>query len=251
MRGWDHGNSINPVFTGSQGACGADGGGAPARVFIAMGSDRVDSAEDRPGSARWGPCGEITRVWHENFSVYGVRKAWRQLNRESIEVARRTVARLMRNVGLKGAIRRAKFNTTIPDESTARPLDLVERQFTAQRPNPLWVAGFTPTWRLGRASCPSPSRSTCSRARSSAGGYRLRSKRISYSMRWSRPCTPAPIPTGSCTTATGGRKVDSNGRCNISILEVLYGTTTWLGYRTDGTGTDALARPAGRQSAGS
>lgn len=88
-------------------------------------------------------CGEILRVWHENFCVYGARKAWRQLNREQIPVARCTVERLMRKIGLKGAIRGAQFKTTIPDEKAARPLDLVERKFTAERPNQLWVADFS------------------------------------------------------------------------------------------------------------
>jgi len=93
--------------------------------------------------------GEILRVWHENFCVYGVRKAWRQLNREQIPVARCTVQRLMRTMGLKGAIRGAKFKTTIPDEKAARPVDLVDRKFVAGRPNQLWVSDFTyvATWK--------------------------------------------------------------------------------------------------------
>jgi transposase InsO family protein len=92
---------------------------------------------------------DIQRVWHENFSVYGARKAWRQLNREQIPVARCTVERLMRAMGLRGAIRGRGFKTTIPDEKAARPADLVERQFTAERPNQLWVADFTfvATWK--------------------------------------------------------------------------------------------------------
>jgi putative transposase len=93
--------------------------------------------------------GQILRVWQENFCVYGVRKTWRQLNREQIPVARCTVQRLMRRLGLKGAIRGAKFKTTIPDENAARPLDLVERNFVAERPNQLWVSDFTyvATWK--------------------------------------------------------------------------------------------------------
>ncbi len=93
---------------------------------------------------------EIQRVWDENFQVYGVRKVWKQLNREGIPVARCTVARLMRDLGLEGAVRgRRKFTTTVADEAGARPLDLVDRDFTATRPNQLWVSDLTyvATWR--------------------------------------------------------------------------------------------------------
>jgi transposase InsO family protein len=91
----------------------------------------------------------IGRVWKENFSVYGVRKVWRQMNRERIGVARCTVRRLMREMGLRGAIRGRKFKTTIGDDSAVRPPDLVDRDFTATRPNQLWVADLTyvATWR--------------------------------------------------------------------------------------------------------
>jgi putative transposase len=93
-------------------------------------------------------CDEIRRVWRENFCVYGARKTWRQLNREQIPVARCTIERLMGKIGLCGAIRGKTFKTTIPDEKAQRPADLVERQFTAERPNQLWVADFTyvATW---------------------------------------------------------------------------------------------------------
>jgi transposase InsO family protein len=91
---------------------------------------------------------EIHRVWAENRRVYGVRKVWKQLGREAIEVARCTVERLMREMGLRGAVRGKRFRTTIPDESAEAPLDLVQRNFTASRPNQLWVADFTyvATW---------------------------------------------------------------------------------------------------------
>ena len=90
----------------------------------------------------------IRRVWEENFKVYGARKVWRQLNREGIPVARCTVERLMREMGLEGAVRGRKFRTTIADESAVRPTDLVNRSFTANRPNELWVADLTyvATW---------------------------------------------------------------------------------------------------------
>jgi putative transposase len=83
---------------------------------------------------------EIQRVWDENFRVYGVRKVWRQMNREDIEVSRCTVERLMRDLGLRGVIRGRRAKTTIPDEALNRPMDLVNREFQASRPNALWVA---------------------------------------------------------------------------------------------------------------
>src|SRR6195952_4242167 len=91
---------------------------------------------------------EIRRVYEANFRVYGVRKVWRQLAREGIVVARCTVARLTRAMGLAGAVRGRKVRTTVPDPAAACPLDRVNRQFTAERPNRLWVADFTyvATW---------------------------------------------------------------------------------------------------------
>ncbi len=91
---------------------------------------------------------EIRRVHEENFRVYGVRKVWRQLLREGIAVARCTVARLMRTMGLQGVIRGKPVRTTISDKSVACPLDHVNRQFQASRPNALWVSDFTyvATW---------------------------------------------------------------------------------------------------------
>jgi putative transposase len=91
---------------------------------------------------------EIRRVWTENRCVYGPRKVWRQLLREGNDVARCTVERLMREMGLQGAVRGRKFKTTVPDEAAYRPPDLVEREFAAKRPNELWVADLTyvATW---------------------------------------------------------------------------------------------------------
>jgi len=92
---------------------------------------------------------DIRRVWEANFRVYGADKVWRQLHRESIEVARCTVERLMRTMGLQGAVRGRKFKTTVADNGATRPADLVKRNFTASRPNELWVADLTyvATWR--------------------------------------------------------------------------------------------------------
>jgi putative transposase len=92
---------------------------------------------------------EIERVWKENRSVYGARKTWLQLNREGFAVARCSVERLMRQMGLHGVIRGGRSKkTTIVDEEAQRPADLVKRDFTADRPNQLWVADITyvATW---------------------------------------------------------------------------------------------------------
>jgi len=92
---------------------------------------------------------EIRRVWAANFQVYGARKVWRQLNREGIQVARCTVERLMRAMGIEGVVRGRKVKTTVADASGVRPADLVSRDFKANRPNALWVADLTyvATWR--------------------------------------------------------------------------------------------------------
>jgi putative transposase len=92
---------------------------------------------------------EIARVFKENFEVYGVRKIWRQLQREGVNVARCTVERLMRSMGLQGVIRGKSVRTTISDKAVPCPLDHVNRQFNAPQPNMLWVSDFTyvATWR--------------------------------------------------------------------------------------------------------
>jgi putative transposase len=91
---------------------------------------------------------QIRRVFEENFRVYGVRKVWRQLAREGIAVARCTVARLMRAMGLQGAVRGKPLRTTISDKAAPCPFDRVNRQFRAPQPNVLWVSDFTyvATW---------------------------------------------------------------------------------------------------------
>jgi len=92
----------------------------------------------------------IRRIWTEHFQVYGPRKVWRQMGRENLRVARCRVRRLMREMGLAGAVRGSAWVTTTqahPDVD--RPRDLVDRNFTARRPNQLWVSDFTyvATWR--------------------------------------------------------------------------------------------------------
>ncbi len=91
---------------------------------------------------------EIRRVFNENFQVYGVRKVWRQLQREGYDIARCTVARLMRGIGLQGVIRGKPVKTTVSDKAAPCPLDRVNRQFHAPAPNMLWLSDFTyvATW---------------------------------------------------------------------------------------------------------
>jgi len=91
---------------------------------------------------------EIRRVYEENFRVYGVRKIWRQLLREGTVVARCSVARLMRTMGLQGVVRGKRVRTTLSNAAAPCPLDRVNRQFKALHPNALWVSDFTyvATW---------------------------------------------------------------------------------------------------------
>ena len=86
---------------------------------------------------------EIARVHAQNYGVYGARKVWLQLNREATPVARCTVERLMRELGLAGARRGRRHRTTIADAAAARPSDLVGRRFNPPAPNRTWVADFT------------------------------------------------------------------------------------------------------------
>jgi len=86
---------------------------------------------------------DIQRVWDVNHCVYGVHKVWKQLNRESIPVARCTVERLMGKLGIEGVRRGKRCVTTVPSDLTEKPLDLVNREFTAAHPNQLWVADIT------------------------------------------------------------------------------------------------------------
>ncbi len=91
---------------------------------------------------------EIQRVYEESFQLYGARKVWRQLKREGLSVARCTVERLMRALGLQGVVRGRSCRTTVADDTAPRPADLVQREFQATRPNQLWVADLTyvATW---------------------------------------------------------------------------------------------------------
>ena len=106
----------------------------------AKASDRVKrDAELRP---------EMKRVWKDNRSVYGARKLWHAMKREKFDVARCTIERLMRDIGIEGVRRGKKIKTTWPDKALPCPLDRVNRQFRAMMPNQLWVSDFTyvSTW---------------------------------------------------------------------------------------------------------
>jgi putative transposase len=86
---------------------------------------------------------KVLQVWTDNYKVYGARKVWRQLHREGVRVGRDRVARLMRGLGIAGAVRGKTRRTTIADPTAARAPDLVQRRFVATRPNQLWVSDFT------------------------------------------------------------------------------------------------------------
>ncbi len=86
---------------------------------------------------------KIQQVWNSNFEVYGADKVWKQMNREGQTVARCTVERLMRGMGLRGAMRGKVVRTTVPDAGTPCPLDRVNRHFKAERPDQLWVSDFS------------------------------------------------------------------------------------------------------------
>ena len=177
-------------------------------------------------------CGEIRRVYDERFGVYGVRKVWRELRREGVSVARCTVARRMRRLGLQGAVRDRQTKTTTPVADAERPADRVSRVFTVSRPDALWVSDLTPvstgagsTWPRGEGSSTPPWSSTPTRGASWAGGCRTRFAPSWPSMRSSRPFTTAAsneerssiIPTAEgntcrCGTPSAWRRPGSNPR---------------------------------------
>lgn len=107
--------------------------------------ERVPARAQRDASLR----PEIDRVWRANRRVYGAKKVWKAFQREGRVVARCTVARVMKTMGLRGVVRGRRVCTTVPDTDAERPQDLVQRNFTATRPNQLWVSDFTyvSTWR--------------------------------------------------------------------------------------------------------
>jgi putative transposase len=110
---------------------------APSTFYDARGRTSAQKQRDEVLKA------EITRVHAANYGVYGARKVWLALNREDIPVARCTVERLMRQLGLEGARRGRRHRTTLADPGAARPADLVQRRFSPARPDAVWVADFT------------------------------------------------------------------------------------------------------------
>jgi hypothetical protein len=160
---------------------------------------------------------QIRRVHAANFGVYGARKVWRQLAREGTVVARCTVERLMRRVGLRGAVRGKETRTTIADKAAPCPADKVNRQFRAPRPNALWVSDFTyvATW---QGFVYAAFIIDVFPAASSAGGCRGPRMRISFSMPWSRHCTTdVPRRAASSIIATGAGNLGSTGRRNTCL----------------------------------
>lgn len=113
---------------------------APSTYYAVKRRQRCPSARERRNAAL---LVEIRRVHEKTKGLYGARKVWLQLRREGIVAARCTVERLMRANGLEGVRRGRRRRTTFPDGRAQRPLDLVERDFTAEAPNRLWVADFT------------------------------------------------------------------------------------------------------------
>jgi len=110
-----------------------------AHVAVANDPERASNRARRDAALR----PDVQRVWEENYEVYGVRKIWRQMQREGFDIARCTVARLMKQLDIQGVIRGKQPKTTIPDPARPCPLDKVNRQFRALAPNTLWVSDFT------------------------------------------------------------------------------------------------------------
>jgi len=156
---------------------------------------------------------EIRRVFAANFGVYGVRKVWRQMQREGIAVARCTVARLMRQMGLQGVVRGKSIRTTVSDAAASCPRDRVNRQFTVPRPNALWVSDFTfvATW----SGVVYVAFVIDAFARRIVGGCRVRPGLTLCSMPWSRLSMTGSLSGDpvSSTTAT-----EESNTCRSSTL---------------------------------
>ncbi len=161
---------------------------------------------------------EIQRVHTQNFQVYGARKVWRQLNREGIAVARGYVERLMRALGLQGVRRGRRCRTTVAEAAAERPADRVNRQFTATRPNQLWVADFTyvATW-MGFVYVAFVI-DVFARRIVGWPGWPARCPRRWCSMLWSRRCGRGRHRGGWCIIAIGAASLGSRGRRNIGFL---------------------------------
>ena len=176
---------------------------------LAIAPSSYYAARSRPASARAVRDAlvgaDIGRIHRANYAVYGARKVWHALRREGVAIGRDQVGRVMRGLGLAGAVRGRTRRTTIPSELSPRPADLVERSSPQRRR----IACGSPTSRTSRpgpASSTRPSSSTPSAARSSAGGCRSRSAPSSPSTpsRWRSGAAARPTSRGSSTTPTGG-----------------------------------------------
>jgi len=122
----------------------------PICQTLAIAPSTYYAARSRPPSARARRDAElkpsVSRVHEENFAVYGARKVWRQLRRDEVDIGRDRVARLMGELGLAGVTRTKRIRTTKPAPESRRPADLVERVFSADAPDRLWVADLTYVW---------------------------------------------------------------------------------------------------------
>jgi transposase InsO family protein len=161
---------------------------------------------------------DIWRVFEENFSVYGVRKVWRQLKREGFDVARCTVARLMRAMGLQGVIRGKSVKTTVSDQG---PLDHVNHQFKVPSPNVLWLSDFTyvATW----AGFVYVAFVIDAYARRIVGWRVSRTAHAGFvhdALELALMIDGRSITAGSCIIATEAANADSNGHRNTLKLEI-------------------------------
>jgi HTH-like domain len=185
----------------------------PTSTYYAHKAHQPSAREQRDAQLK----AEIQRLWKENFEVYGARKLWRQLQREGIQIARCTVERLMGELGLQGVVRGKPKRTTVGDPQAERPADLVCRDFTAQRPNQLWVADLTPMCGPGRASAMPRSSSTPTAGCWSAGSWPATCAPTWPWMPWRWPSGAGrPSWMAWCITQTGAAKADSTGRRNTA-----------------------------------
>ena len=176
---------------------------------------------------------EVQRIWDQNFKVYGVRKVWHQMRREGFDVARCTVERVMRQLGIQGVVRGKPQKTTRQDKALPCPRDKVNRQFRAPAPNVLRVSDFTyvSAWQgfvyvaarplfsnqlrtRSRSSTPSPTGSL-------AGGRHGPRRRSSCSMHWNKRSMSDGRRVILSITATGAVKADPTGRRN-TFDHILY-----------------------------
>ena len=210
--------------------------------------ERCSARSRRDGELR----SQIRRVWESNFGVYGARKVWRQLQREGVGVARCTVERLMRLEGLKGVVRGEKRRTTIPDDSAARPADLVDRHFEADAPDRLWLADITyvPTWSgfaYAALVIDAYSRFIVGWRVSNSLRTDLALDALEQALWARRPDTTDPDHR-LIHHSDRGSQPGFKGSSQHFEMEVLYGTAGWLDGDADGASGDAVAWAAAGSS---